>query len=73
MKLIAILLATSSLPLVAQWLNYPDARTPRTKDGKPNLTAPAPRMNGKPDLLKEALELHFRPPQATRASKVRTR
>jgi hypothetical protein len=34
----------------AQWLNYPDARTPRTKDGKPNLTAPAPRLNAKPDL-----------------------
>src|SRR5271169_2946187 len=50
MKLIAILLSTATLPLVAQWLNYPDARTPRTKDGKPNLTAPAPRMNGKPDL-----------------------
>ena len=33
-----------------QWLNYPDPKTPRTKDGKPNLTAPAPRMNGKPDL-----------------------
>jgi hypothetical protein len=40
----------TTLPLVAQWLNYPDARTPRTKDGKPNLTAHAPRMNGKPDL-----------------------
>jgi hypothetical protein len=49
-KLIAILLATSTLPLVAQWLNYPDPRTPRTKEGKPNLSAPAPRMNGKPDL-----------------------
>src|SRR5689334_12404674 len=24
--------------------------TPRTKDGKPNLNAPAPRLNGKPDL-----------------------
>jgi len=34
----------------AQWLNYPDPRIPRTKDGKPNLTAPAPRLNGKPDL-----------------------
>jgi hypothetical protein len=34
----------------AQWLNYPDSRTPRTKDGKPNLTAPAPRLNGKPDV-----------------------
>jgi hypothetical protein len=50
MKLIAILLATTTLPLGAQWLNYPDARTPRTHDGRPNLTAPAPRMNGKPDL-----------------------
>jgi len=34
----------------AQWLNYPEARTPRTKDGKPDLSAPAPRMKGKPDL-----------------------
>ena len=34
----------------AQWLNYPDARTPRTKDGRPNLTAPAPRLNGKRDV-----------------------
>jgi hypothetical protein len=50
MKLIAILMATSALPVGAQWLNYPDADTPRTKDGKPNLTAPAPRMNRKPDL-----------------------
>src|SRR5262245_2588011 len=34
----------------AQWVNYPDSRIPRTKDGKPNLTAPAPRVNGKPDV-----------------------
>jgi hypothetical protein len=34
----------------AQWLNHPDRGTPRTKDGKANLTAPAPRVNGKPDL-----------------------
>jgi hypothetical protein len=35
----------------AQWLNYPTPGTPRTRDGKPNLTAPAPRAaNGKPDL-----------------------
>jgi hypothetical protein len=33
----------------AQWLDYRDARIPRTKDGKPNLTAPALRVNGKPD------------------------
>src|SRR4030095_8672942 len=28
----------------AQWLNYADARLPRTADGKPNLAAPAPRL-----------------------------
>jgi len=33
-----------------QWLNYPDPRIPRTKDGNPNLAAPAPRLNGKPDV-----------------------
>ena len=49
-KTIALLLAAACLPLTAQWLNHTDARTPRTKDGKPNLTAPAPRLNGKPDL-----------------------
>jgi len=37
--------------LSAQWVNYPTPGTPRTRDGKPNLTAPAPRVsNGKPDL-----------------------
>lgn len=35
----------------AQWLNYPTPGTPRTRDGKPNLAARAPRAaNGKPDL-----------------------
>src|SRR5437868_10150420 len=35
----------------AQWINYPTAGVPRTKDGKPNLSAPAPRAaDGKPDL-----------------------
>ena len=34
----------------AQWVDHPDPSTPRTKDGKPNLTAAAPRLNGKPDL-----------------------
>jgi hypothetical protein len=34
-----------------QWLNHPTPGTPRTRDGKANLTAPAPRAsNGKPDL-----------------------
>lgn len=35
----------------AQWLNFPTPGTPRTRDGKPDLTAPAPRTpDGKPDL-----------------------
>ena len=35
----------------AQWLNFPTPGTPRTRDGKPNLAAPAPRSaDGKPDL-----------------------
>src|SRR5437879_6389193 len=34
----------------AQWLNYSTPGIPRTHDGKPNLTAPAPRAGGKPDL-----------------------
>src|SRR5215471_10648305 len=35
----------------AQWLNYTPPGVPRTKDGKVNLSAPAPRApDGKPDL-----------------------
>ena len=35
----------------AQWLHYHTPATPRTRDGKPNLAAKAPRApNGKPDL-----------------------
>ena len=35
----------------AQWLNYPAPGIPRLPDGKPNLSAPAPRTaGGKPDL-----------------------
>jgi hypothetical protein len=35
----------------SQWLRFPTPGTPRTRDGKPDLTAPAPRMaDGKPDL-----------------------
>lgn len=37
-------------PAFGQWMNYPDARIPRTPDGKPNLGAPAPKTaDGKPD------------------------
>jgi hypothetical protein len=38
------------MPLSAQWVNYPTPGIPRTKDGKPNLSAPTPRTReGKPD------------------------
>ena len=38
-------------PADAQWFVYPTPGTPRTPDGKPNLTAPVPRTpDGKPDL-----------------------
>ncbi len=34
----------------AQWLNSPNPNAPRTPDGKVNMTGPAPKVNGKPDL-----------------------
>jgi hypothetical protein len=40
-----------SAQVLAQWLNYPTANVPRLPDGRPNLSAPAPRTaGGKPDL-----------------------
>jgi hypothetical protein len=46
-----LLSAVFSAGVSAQWLNFPAPGTPRTRDGKPNLTAPAPRtLDGKPDL-----------------------
>jgi hypothetical protein len=50
LKRIAILLPAAIMCAPAQWLNYPSPKTPRTPDGKPNLSAPAPRINGKTDL-----------------------
>src|ERR1700683_230715 len=46
-----VLFALLSISATAQWLNYPTPGTPRTPDGKPNLSAPTPRaVDGKPDL-----------------------
>jgi hypothetical protein len=46
-----LLVASLSTGAHAQWLNFPTPGTPRTRDGKPNLAAPAPRASdGKPDL-----------------------
>jgi len=45
------LLLAAGTSLSAQWVTYPTPGIPRTRDGKPNLTAPAPRTpDGKPDL-----------------------
>ena len=47
----AVALAAVAVPVSAQWVHYRDPAVPRTKDGKPNLSAPAPRTaDGKPDL-----------------------
>src|SRR5215831_14818169 len=44
-------LAVTSSGAYAQWLNFPEPGTPRTRDGKPDLAAPAQRtQDGKPDL-----------------------
>ena len=45
-----VLFALLATGAQAQWLNYPTPGTPRTKDGKPNLSAKTPRLAGKPDL-----------------------
>jgi hypothetical protein len=47
-----LLIAIIAVPTIGhgQWLKYPTADVPRTPDGTPNLTAPAPRLSdGKPD------------------------
>src|SRR5690349_4127226 len=50
-KWLCIVLAAIPVFAEAQWLHHPVPGTPRTKDGQPNLSAPAPRAsNGKPDL-----------------------
>jgi hypothetical protein len=49
--LILVAFVMGSLGASAQWLTHPTPGIPRTKDGKPNLKAPAPRAaDGKPDL-----------------------
>jgi hypothetical protein len=57
---IGVLAAAASAS--GQWLKYPTAGIPRTKDGQPNLSAPAPRaQDGNPDLSGVWEVLHNRP------------
>ena len=48
--IVAVMITVALACAEAQWLNYRDSRIPRLPDGSPNLSAPAPRLNGKPDL-----------------------
>jgi hypothetical protein len=49
--LVALIFVAGTMPAAGQWLDRPWPGIPRTADGKPNLTAPAPRgPDGKPDL-----------------------
>ena len=51
MRKVATLLILVCAASPAQWLHVPTKSSPRTKDGKPDLAAPAPRRpDGKPDL-----------------------
>jgi hypothetical protein len=46
-----LVLLAACVPLAAQWIHYPTPGIPRKPDGKPNLTAPAPKTtDGKPDI-----------------------
>jgi len=50
MKSIFVAIIAISVPLGAQWLDYPTAGVPKAANGKPNLSAPAPKTaDGKPD------------------------
>src|SRR4249919_1604414 len=49
----AVAFVVVALPgtVFAQWLDYPTPGVPKTRDGKPDMAAPAPRTaDGKPDL-----------------------
>jgi hypothetical protein len=48
---LSVLCAFLSIGAHAQWLNYPTPGVARTRDGRPDLAAPAPRAaDGKPDI-----------------------
>jgi hypothetical protein len=50
-RALILLLAAPVFVLHGQWLNYPTAGIPRLPGGRPNLAAPTPRTaDGKPDL-----------------------
>ena len=49
--IVATAWSTLAMPVAAQWIGYPTAGVPRTRDGKPDLAARPPRAaDGTPDL-----------------------
>ena len=58
MEKVALVVALALLPnpLFAQWLDFRTPGIPRTADGKPNMTAPAPRT---PDRTRLAAHSHL--------------
>jgi len=50
LSIVAVLIVAALGGADAQWLNHRDPGMPRLPDGRPNLSAPAPRLNGKPNL-----------------------
>jgi len=48
--IVAVLVAAALASAGAQWVDHRDPSIPRTSDGKPNLSARAPRVNGRPDV-----------------------
>src|SRR6516164_9151048 len=49
LRAIGVFVVALSTTGSAQWLTQPTPGLPRTPDGKPNLKAPTPRIDGKPD------------------------
>ena len=66
--LAVLMLFAGTMPAAAQWLDRPGPDIPRTADGKPDLTAPAPRgpdrsaQEGKPDSNRDRGWRTGRPP-----------
>src|SRR3984957_16306002 len=61
-RFLTITMLVTAVSASAQWVHYPTAGIPRTKEGKPNLAAPTPRTpDGKPDLSGIWDVLHNRP------------
>ena len=51
MAAVAAIALAASISLSAQWINYPSSGVPKKADGTPNLDAPTPRTgDGRPDL-----------------------